>query len=444
MNEGPTGGAETVILSALLSAGALALLIRHLARSRPELRIGRQIGVAFAIRLIAIAAVASTGLQSALRGGDEKTFLAFAGFLSKSPFGAGYMPHKDYPLHTVTFAVQIRFGDFSEVAMRITQVGIAMLGITFLVVAVHDLAGGRAAAIVAWVLAFEPASIFFNSALHKEPMMVLASGLMVYGGTKMWRRLDYSGIVLMALGGWLAAETRPYAGWFLITGGVLVILHASLRRMDAPLKAMPILYAVVIAVFIAAPSVIEVTSDQSLTTLQQSQDANTDPNALATGDSNSNNLALEQVDYSTRGAVLANLPERMVDVITRPYPWQVANASQQLGAIGSLFAISGLVMLLAAVWKRRGNVLSDVGPIFYPLLFLLMAYSLSAGNAGTSFRYRTHLVTLGIAMLIVLRERHREALAPALEALGAPVEHRAGKPALRERTNWPSPASPGK
>jgi hypothetical protein len=33
-----------------------------------------------------------------------------------------------------------------------------------------------------------------------------------------------------------------------------------------------------------------------------------------------------------------------------------------------------------------------------------VAYSLSAGNAGTGFRYRTHLVVLAIAMLVVLRE----------------------------------------
>ena len=44
------------------------------------------------------------------------------------------------------------------------------------------------------------------------------------------------------------------------------------------------------------------------------------------------------------------------------------------------------------------------GPLIYPMIFLIFAYSLSAGNAGTGFRYRTHVVVLAVAVLIALRE----------------------------------------
>jgi hypothetical protein len=305
----------------------------------------------------------------------------------------------------VVFALQLKFGGFSEGALRVTQVGIATLGIVFLVAAVYDLAGQRAARITAWLLAIEPASIFFNSILHKEPLMELASGLMVFGASKVWRRLDLSGLVIMALAGFIAVKTRPYAGWFLISAGVLVVLHASLRRLDRPLRAMPLVYAVIIAGFIAAPAIVQVTSKKSLQELQLSQNANTDRDkALGTGGPNGNNLALEQVNFSTRGKVFANLPTRMLDVVIRPYPWQVSNASQQLGAVGSLFALTGFILLIGALWRRRGEVLALTGPILYPMIFLLSAYALSAGNAGTGFRYRTHLVTLGFAVLIALRE----------------------------------------
>jgi uncharacterized membrane protein len=37
------------------------------------------------------------------------------------------------------------------------------------------------------------------------------------------------------------------------------------------------------------------------------------------------------------------------------------------------------------------------------LFFLLVAYSLAVGNAGTGFRYRSHLVTLAIGAVVVLR-----------------------------------------
>ena len=54
---------------------------------------------------------------------------------------------------------------------------------------------------------------------------------------------------------------------------------------------------------------------------------------------------------------------------------------------------------------RRGQYLARSRPLLYPLLFLLVAYSLSVGNAGTGFRYRTHLVTLGIGIMAILREQ---------------------------------------
>src|SRR6202007_1731943 len=124
-----------------------------------------------------------------------------------------------------------------------------------MVAAVHDLAGGRAARLTAWILAFEPASIFFNSALHKEPNMELAAGLVVFGGTMIWRRLDVRGILLCALGGGIAVEQRSYAGWFLVSAAVVVLLHAALRNMNRPLRAMPAIYAVIIVAVLATPAI---------------------------------------------------------------------------------------------------------------------------------------------------------------------------------------------
>ena len=144
---------ETVIVSALLSIGVLMFVLHRLRRRRPGFMIGFPLAVAFGIRMLAVAGVSATGLQSALRGGDETTFLTFARLLAAQPFGHGYYPHGRYPLHVVVFATQLKFGHFSEGALRITQVGIALLGVVLILAAVYDLAGGRAARIAAWVFA---------------------------------------------------------------------------------------------------------------------------------------------------------------------------------------------------------------------------------------------------------------------------------------------------
>ncbi|HEX6391273.1 MAG TPA: hypothetical protein VFZ89_17555 [Solirubrobacteraceae bacterium] len=395
---------QTVILAVLFVAFALRFVLRRLQRDRPDFLVGRPLGVALVLRLLVIAAVASTGLNETLRGGDEETFLYYSHQLADSPMGHGFLPHGPYQLHTVVFALEIKYGSFSTDALRVMQVGIALLGMLLILAAIHDLANARAARIAAWFLAFEPGSVFFNSALHKEPLMVLASGLAVYGASRVWRNLELRGIAIAAVGGVIAVETRSYAGWFLVSGCVLAMLHAALRRLDRPLRAMPLVYAVVIAGFFAAPAVIQASSEDNLRRLQGSQDYITSGGGQSPTGSNSNNLKLERVDYSSREAILSNLPQRMYDVVFRPYPWQLSNASQRLGAIGTLVAFGGLLLLVQAVFRRWGNVLGVCGPILYPMVFLLMAYSLSAGNAGTGFRYRTHIVLLGFAMLFALRE----------------------------------------
>ncbi len=70
-----------------------------------------------------------------------------------------------------------------------------------------------------------------------------------------------------------------------------------------------------------------------------------------------------------------------------------------------------------------------------PLLFLLVAYSLSAGNAGTGFRYRTHLVTLAIAVMAILREQAMVARAQSRARRPHPVSAtpRASDPPPRHR-----------
>jgi hypothetical protein len=422
MTDGTLQHIEGVVVVAVVVAYLLMWVIRRLGRSRPDFRVGWPIAIGFVVRLGAILGISASGLDATLRGGDEQTFLSLARFLATQPLGHGDLPHGPYQLHTVLFALQLKLGFLTVGALRITQVGIALIGVVLILGAVYDLGGARAARLAAWMLAFEPTSIFFNSALYKEPNMELAAGLVVFGGTMIWRRLDVRGILICALGGLIAVETRSYAGWFVVAAAVLVLLHACLRSLDRPLRAMPLVYAVMIAGLIATPAVLQASSNKNLQVLQQSQTANTTGAGEGGGGPNSDNLALEQVDFSTRGAILTNLPKRIRDLILKPYPWQLGDTSQRIGALGTLVAYAVLLMLARYAWMSRGQILPRAAPLLYPLLFLLIAYSLSAGNAGTGFRYRSHLVTLGIATVAILREQALLVRARRRAAATAPEE----------------------
>jgi hypothetical protein len=417
---------ECVIVTALGVAFALALLLRALGRNRPELSLRMPFAVGYVLRLLVIAGVSATGIGSTLRGRDELTFLHYAHKIAPLSWtSAEWLPtsHQSF-LHVLVFAAQLKLLGSPEGALRIAQVGIALAGAMLIATAVYDIAGARAARLTAWLLSLEVASLFFNELLHKEPLMELASGLVVFGAAKVWSRLELRGIAIMGLGGLIALGTRWYVGWFLIVCAVLVVLHAAMRQLPSGrLRPLALIYGVVAVASIATPAILAVTSHKSLEeNLQPAQNANTASTA-GNGEANGNNLALEKVDFSTRGAILENLPQRIRDLLLRPYPWQVGDTSQLVGAPGSLIALACFLLLIRFALLCRGQVFARAGPLLYPFLFLLIPYALSTGNAGTGFRYRTHLVTLALAAMVVLR-------AAVLERRQSTDDLLAGEPAI--------------
>jgi hypothetical protein len=410
------------LVTLLVVAYALWFLVGRLRRSRPDLRIAAPIAVAFVVRVLAAAALSLTTIAQTLRGGDELVFLDQARAITDSPFGSGpWLDALTAGLHKFVFATQMWILGSPDLVLRIAQAGIAVAGLALLAAAVYELAGQRPARITAWLLALEPTGVFFSTLLHKEPNMMLAGGLVAFGGATIWKRGDLHSLWPIILGCLIAVATRPYAGWFLIAAGAAIVLHAGVRkRHTTSARSLALVAIVVMFAAISAPTVWNASSTESLHKLQASQQANVG-SALS-------NLNLEKVDFSTRGAVITNLPKRIRDILLRPYPWQLGDVSQQFGLLGTAVAYSTLVLLLAALIGARGEILKRAGPLIYIGLFLLIAYSLSAGNAGTAFRYRTHIIavaicivaSLGLASSRAVEERDRRVPLPAGQPLPTP------------------------
>lgn len=386
------------LLSIAAMAGLIGLLLGGLRRSRPGFDVAWPVAIAFGIRVGVAGIISLTAVARTLRGGDEIGFLAHADQIANTPFGSGQWGEALVrELHVFNLAAQRYLLDSPELALRIGQVGIAVAGLVLLAAAVYELAGPRASVIAMWLLAFEPASIFFSSLLHKESNMMLAIGLVALGGTKLWRRAEPRYLALIVVGCLIAVATRPYAGWFLIAAAAVTVLHAGLRAEHrGAIRSLSLVSLVVLFAAVAAPTVLEASTHESLQkNLQGSQEANA---------SDSSNLKLERVDFSTRGAIIRNLPQRIRDVLLRPYPWQLGNTSQGLGLLGTAVAYLLSAFLISTAIQNRSHIMARAGPFIYLGFFLLIAYSLSAGNAGTAFRYRTQVVAVFICVLVALRK----------------------------------------
>jgi hypothetical protein len=390
-----------VAIVLLGSCWLLALLVRRLRRTRQDFAIAKPIAVAFAVRLLAAIGLGQLSIARDLRGGDELTFLARAEEAASLPFSDPFSLNQlTSELHTFMFQAHYRVLDLAppEMMLRVEMVLFATVGLGLLSAAVYELAGPRPALIAAWILAFEPANVFFSSLLHKEPLMYLAEGLVAFGGAVLWKRGKVVALLPMIIGCLIATATRPYVGWFLTGAACAVVLHASLTRQRG-LRSVALTALCIIGIVAFVPVVLDKSSDDNLKQLQQSQD-------FAAQDSS--NLSLERVDYSTRGNLIINLPKRIRDVIFRPYIWQTQNPSQQLGAIGTLVVLACLALLALAIARNRKQIMDVAGPLVYPAAFMLVAYAISAGNAGTAYRYRTHLVGLAVCLVIVLLSHRRQ------------------------------------
>ncbi|MGH3427461.1 MAG: hypothetical protein ACRDQZ_07825 [Mycobacteriales bacterium] len=384
------------LMTIALLGGAVALLVSRLRRSRPGFDIGAAAGTAFAVRVIAAGLISLTPVARSLRGGDEITFLDHANRIAATPPGSSEWTHALLrELHVLTLAVQRYLLDSPELALRVTQVGIAVCGLVLLAAAVYELAGARASVIAMWLLAIEPAGIFFSSLLHKEANMILATGLVALGGARIWTRGDPRYLVPVVAGCLVAVATRHYAGWFLIAASAATVLHAGLRAENrAAIRSFALVALVILFAAVAAPTVLSASTNESLqANLQRPQEADAKDNS---------NLKLESVNFSTRGAIVRNLPKRALDVLLRPFPWQLGNISQGLGLLGTAAAYLTLFFLVRTAFRNRGRIMARAGPLVYLATFLLIAYSLSAGNAGTAFRYRAQIVSVFICIVVAL------------------------------------------
>ena len=359
-------------------------LVRITVGRRPALRLGHVLAVAAVARVATAALFAAVPSLRPLRGPDETLWLHLSDRLTQDAGALGAIPDAlGGNLHVVYMAIwQLAFDATSDFPLRVGHIALSLAAIAVIAVAVTDLAGVRAGLASGWILALEPNNVFFSGILHKEAPMLLGEAIVILGAVRMYQRRDVPALLLMLVGLSIAGMTRPYAGAALAVACMAVCAHAALRplgreRARAPRLAVAVALAAGVALLAApAPSAI-------LDRLQSSQNANA---------TDSSNLGLDPVDFSSVPTTIMNIGPRISALLLQPYPWQVANMSQRFGVVGTLVAWTLLLMTLVLVATRFPVARARLPPLLYVVVLLAIAYALSAGNAGTGFRYRTHLL----------------------------------------------------
>jgi hypothetical protein len=380
---------------AVIALGWLVLaLARVAAGRRPGLSLAVPLAAAAGARLLAASLIEALPQLRSLRGPDEAGFINTAQAFAGDPSSLGPMPHALVGNLQIAYmgVEQYLLAPSIDYPLRVGHIALAIAAIAIVGVAVTDVAGVRAGALCAWILAFEPTNVFFSGVLHKESPVMLGEAIAILGAVRMYQRRDARAAAFMVLGLTIAGLTRPYAAAALGAACAAVCLHASLQRLGSGQRRSPrLLGALAVAasvVVAAAPAPAAV-----LHNVQISQDANA---------TDGSNLALDAVDFSTVAATAQNIDSRVSALLLRPLPWQASNRTQRVGVIGTIVAWTLLAAMLVLAVTRLRPALVRLPPLLYILAMTTVVYALSTGNAGTGFRYRVHVLLVVAAIVAAL------------------------------------------
>lgn len=262
---------------------------------------------------------------------------------------------------------------------------------------------------------FLPSLLFWPSSIGKEAWMCLGLGACAYGAARILTGARF-GITLVVLGTVALTAVRPHIA-AIVAASLLgaYVLRKSARSSSglapfAKLVGIMVLGGVLLVALGELKGFLGVDAFD-----QESVQVTLDSVTERTGQGGSY-IAGTRTDLSP-----TRFPQAVINVVARPFPWEVNNAQSLLASLEGLF----LLGLLLLGWRRLLNALRSMLDTPY-LLFcgtytVLFVYGFSSfANYGILVRQRVQVVPF----LLVIA-----CLPPLLRDRQGSPDHRAGVPA---------------
>lgn len=273
-----------------------------------------------------------------------------------------------------------------------------------------------------------PSAVFWTSAVLKEPVMLVFFGplFLALGWFLEGRRLVLASI-LMVLGGTGVWLLKPYVLLcFAVAAGLWIVWQRVLRdRRNLIVKPIYLILGLTLAVgaFTAADRVLPRGEGQSVSSAMTYQRR---ASAREVGGSN---YYLEEPDADTQSAVqetsfasqLALAPLALLTALFRPFLFEVRNPVQAVNALETTWVL----IVFVQVFLRQPVATLIARVTASPALMFCLAFSfllalgtgLSTANLGTLSRYRAPMMPFFAFLLLALRRPAGEAEQERLAAL---------------------------
>jgi hypothetical protein len=263
--------------------------------------------------------------------------------------------------------------------------------------------------VYARLLFFLPSLAFWPSSIGKEAWMMLALGVAALGTARVLSLRTWRGLLLSALGMWMAALIRPHVAALMAVGLAVGYLFRQPRqelRELAPIAK--VLSAIVVGVVAA---VVLLRAERFLA------DAGIDTERGVAGVQNSIAQRSSEGGSYFPPSILRSptqAPQAVFTVMFRPHPLEAHNAPAVISSLENSF-----LLLLTILYLPRGlAVLRSVRRHPYVALALayvtmfIIAFS-SFANFGNLVRQRVQVLPLFLVLLCAVPRRRVEPVLPA-------------------------------
>jgi hypothetical protein len=250
------------------------------------------------------------------------------------------------------------------------------------------------------IIMFAPSILFWPSSIGKEALMQFAIGSAALGTAHLFNGKIVRGLLVALPGAWLMSVVRAHLlGLVALAAAGAFVIGQSPRRARSTSATSSLVkpIGIVIVVFIAVFAVSAGANSLGLQSLSLSSvQAELDATSVSTGQGSG------RFDNGGNSLSPLKLPQGMVTVLLRPFPWEVTSPLQ------SLAALEGVALAAFIVWRRKSLAISLRHIRAVPFLFycwtLTILYSVTFqafSNFGLLDRQRA-LVLPALYVLVCL------------------------------------------
>jgi hypothetical protein len=257
------------------------------------------------------------------------------------------------------------------------------------------------------IVMFVPSILFWPSSIGKEALMQFAIGSAALGTAHMFNGKLVRGILVAVPGAWLMSVVRPHLlGLVALAAAAAFVIGRSPRKARASSATSSLVkpIGIVIVVFIAVFAVSAGANSLGLPSLSLgSVQAELDATTLSTQQGSS------AFDPGQNSLSPLRLPQGMVTVLLRPFPWEVDSALQVLASL------EGVALAAFVIWRRKSLAISLRHIRTTPFLFycwtltILYAVTFQAfANFGLLDRQRALVLPALYVLLCLDSKKARE------------------------------------